>query len=67
MNKKEVLADIKIGDKIYKIDWYGEYLRTITYIGKDTIEWKYGYAFKNKVKINPNKKSKVKYIVNYND
>jgi hypothetical protein len=56
---------MKIGDKIYKIDWYGKYLRTITYIGKDTIEWKYGYALKSQIKENTDKKSKVKYIVNY--
>jgi hypothetical protein len=57
---------MKKGDKIYIIDFYGKYLRTINYVGENKIEWKYGYAMKDKIEVNPDKKSKVKYIVNHN-
>ena len=56
---------MNIGDKIYKIDCSGKYLRTIIYVGENTIEWKWGYATRNQVKANPDKKSKVKYIIDY--
>lgn len=56
---------MKIGDKIYKIDCNGKYLRTINYVGESKIEWKYGYATKEQIKPNPDKKSKVKYIIDY--
>jgi hypothetical protein len=56
---------MKIGDKIYKIDYAGKFLRTIIYVGENKIEWKWGYAMKNQIETNPDKKSKVKYIVNY--
>ena len=56
---------MKVGDKIYKIDSAGKFLRTITHVGKNKIEWDCGYAMKNQIQINPDKKSKVKYIVNY--
>lgn len=57
---------MKVGEKIYVIDWVGKFLRTITYVGQNKIEWKFGYAMKNQIQINPDKKSKVKYIINYN-
>ena len=56
---------MNIGDKIYKIDCAGKFIRTIIYVGERTIEWKWGYATKEQVQPNPNKKSKVKYIVNF--
>jgi len=59
------LNPVKIGDKIYKIDWYGKYLRTIIYVGESTIEWEYGYARKDQIQPNPDKKSKVRYIIDY--
>jgi hypothetical protein len=56
---------MKIGDKIYKIDCSGKYLRTIIYVGENHIEWKWGYARKDQLQLNTNKKSKVLYIVDY--
>jgi hypothetical protein len=56
---------MKVGDKIYIINYAGKFLRTITYVGEDMVEWKWGYAIGNQIQINPDKKSKVKYIANY--
>ena len=56
---------MNIGDRIYKIDCNGRYLRTLTYVGEAKVEWKYGYATKEQIQPNPDKKSKVKYIVDY--
>ena len=57
---------MKVGDRIYKIDCNGKYLRTITYVGEAKVEWKNGYAMKNQIEANPNKKSKIKYVIDYN-
>ena len=64
-NYKLNYTTMNIGDKIYKIDCNGKYLRTINYVGESKVEWKHGYAMKSQIEINPNKKSKVKYIINY--
>lgn len=56
--------DIKKGDKVYvHID--GQILlRTINYVSVQIFEWKFGWAFIDDIKLNSNKKSKVKYIIN---
>lgn len=56
---------MNIGDKLYKIDSNGKHLRTITYVGELTVEWKYGYAMKGQIQSNPDNKSKVKYVIDY--
>jgi hypothetical protein len=56
---------MNVGDKLYKIDCNGRYLRTITYVGENKVEWRHGYATKVQIQLNPNKRSKVKYIIDY--
>jgi hypothetical protein len=55
---------IEVGDKIY-VEIDGQIsLKTINYVSVQIFEWKYGWAFIDDIKLNPNKKSKVKYIIN---
>jgi hypothetical protein len=51
------------GDKLYLDTEYGLMLRKIVWIGANFVEWRYGYCSLDELKINDNKKSKVKYIV----
>jgi hypothetical protein len=53
---------MKVKDKIYIVNNYGTFLRSINYVGENHFEWKWGYAPIKDVTLNPNKKSKVKYI-----
>jgi hypothetical protein len=52
------------GTKFYFVNKYGKFLRTITWVGELKFEWDSGYALNSKLLPNPNKKSRVKYIVN---
>ena len=57
------MKDIKVGDRIYVVNQYGRFLRTIGWVGKDKVEWKWGWADRMQVDINPDTKSRVKYVV----
>ena len=53
---------VTLGDNIYVDSEYGRFLRKITWVGEHFIEWNWGYAPINSVSLNPDKKSKVKFI-----
>ena len=53
------------GYKFYLNTSIGTSLRTITYTDKYIFEWNGGWAFLNQLKQNPNKQSKVLFILNY--
>ena len=58
------MEKIKVGTKIYVLLNGLKLLRTINYSSNEIFEWKWGWAFVNDLKINPDTKSKVKYIIN---
>ena len=58
------MGKIKVGTKIYVLLNGLKLLRTINYSSNEIFEWKWGWAFVNDLKINPDTKSKVKYIIN---
>jgi hypothetical protein len=55
--------DIKVGDRLYVVNQYGKFLRTIGWVGEHKVEWKWGWTDRMQVVINPDIKSKVKYII----
>ena len=61
--RARVILDIQVGDRIYVINEYGKFLRTIGWIGENMFEWKWGWADRMQVIQNPDIKSKVKYII----
>lgn len=58
-----MIQDIKVGDKIYVITERGKFLRTIGWVGNTKVEWKWGWANIQQLELNPDKKSRVKFIV----
>jgi hypothetical protein len=54
---------IKIGTKIYVLLDGLKLLRTINYSSDKILEWRWGWAYTKDIKINPDPKSKVKYII----
>lgn len=58
------MQKIKIGTKIYVLLNGLKLLRTINYSNNEILEWKWGWAYINDLKFNPDKKSKIKYIIN---
>lgn len=61
--KARVIQDIQVGDRLYVINQHGKFLRTIGWVGDNMFEWKWGWADRMQVVINPDIKSKVKYII----
>lgn len=53
--------DIKVGDRIYVVNQFGKFLRTIGWVGEHKVEWKWGWADIDSINYNTN--SKVKFIV----
>ena len=51
------------GYKFYLITEAGRSLRTITYANKDLFEWNGGWAFQKQLIQNPNKQSKVLFLL----
>lgn len=58
------MENIKVGTKIYVLLNGLKLLRTINYSSNEIFEWKWGWANKKDLKLNPDQKSKVKYIIN---
>lgn len=54
---------VALGDYIYVDTEYGMFLRKVNWVGEHFIEWNCGYCPINSVLLNPNKKSKVKFLV----
>jgi hypothetical protein len=61
--KSRMILDIKVGDRLYVINDRGKFLRTIGWVGENMFEWKWGWADRMQVDINPDTKSRVKYMV----
>jgi hypothetical protein len=55
---------LPVGTKIYVLLDGLKLLRTINYSSSTIFEWKWGWDFIYNIKPNPNKKSKIKYILN---
>jgi hypothetical protein len=58
------MGKIKLGTKVYVLLDGLKLLRTINYSSDKILEWKWGWAYTKDIKINPDTKSKVKYIIN---
>lgn len=55
--------DIQVGDRLYVHNGFGKFLRTIGWVGENKFEWKWGWASRDEVILNPDTGSRVKYIV----
>jgi hypothetical protein len=58
-------AEITKGDKFYIVFNGEKNLRTITYASGNIFEWNFGWSTTDKLVVNPNINSKVKYTINY--
>jgi hypothetical protein len=54
---------VTLGDYIYVDTQYGRFLRKVNWVGEHFIEWSFGYCPVKSVSLNPNKVSKVKFII----
>ena len=54
--------DIKVGDRLYVVNQYGKFLRTIGWVGTSKVEWKWGWTNIDKLELNTKQGSKVKFI-----
>jgi hypothetical protein len=57
------MTNIKVGDRLYVINEYGKFLRTIGWIGATKVEWKWGWTNIEQIQLNPDKNSRVKFQV----
>ena len=57
------MINIKVGDRLYVINEYGKFLRTIGWIGATKVEWKWGWTNIEQIQLNPDKNSRVKFQV----
>ena len=57
-----MITDIKVGDRLYVVNQYGKFLRTIGWVGKDKVEWKWGWTNIDKINHNTKQGSRVKFI-----
>jgi hypothetical protein len=55
---------INVGTKVYVLLDGLKLLRTINYSNNNIFEWRFGWAYTKDIQINPDTKSKVKYIIN---
>ena len=58
-----MVKDIKVGDRLYVINEYGKFLRTVGWIGATKVEWKWGWTNIEQIQLNPDKNSRVKFQV----
>ena len=58
-----MVKDIKVGDRLYVINEYGKFLRTIGWVGATKVEWKWGWTNIEQIQLNPDKNSRVKFQV----
>lgn len=54
---------LQLGHYFYYVNQYGKFLRKVTFKNEYFFEWNAGYAEINELKINKDKKSKVKFIL----
>jgi len=59
-----VTQGINKGDLFYLQNKHGKVLRKITWLGETNFEWANGWCSIGQLELNPNKKSKVKFIIN---
>ena len=57
------MTNIKVGDRLYVINEYGKFLRTIGWVGATKVEWKWGWTNIEQIQLNPDKNSRVKFQV----
>jgi hypothetical protein len=57
------MTNIKVGDRLYVINEYGKFLRTVGWIGATKVEWKWGWTNIEQIQLNPDKNSRVKFQV----
>ena len=55
--------ELNLGDYFYYVNQYGKFLRKVTFKNEYFFEWNAGYTEINELKINKDKKSKVKFIL----
>ena len=56
-------TQINLGDRIYIVTEQGNYQRKINWLGEHFVEWNCGFCSVNELLPNPNKKSKIKFII----
>lgn len=54
--------DIKVGDRLYVVNQYGKFLRTIGWVGATKVEWKWGWTNIDNISHNTKQGSRVKFI-----
>ena len=52
------------GDLFYLQNEHGRVLRKISWVGENNFEWAHGWCPIEHLELNPNTKSKVKFIIN---
>jgi hypothetical protein len=57
-----MIKDIKVGDRLYVVNQYGKFLRTIGWVGTSKVEWKWGWTNIDNISHNTKQGSKVKFI-----
>ena len=55
---------MELNDYIYVVNEYGKFARKVTWKGKNKFEWNSGWAKVSQLSSNPDKKSKIKFILN---
>lgn len=54
--------DIKVGDRLYVVNQYGKFLRTIGWVGEHKVEWKWGWTNIDNISHNTKQDSRVKFM-----
>ena len=54
---------LEFGECIYVLNEYGKFLKKINWVSDYNFEWRGGWANIDQLKINPNKKSNVRFIL----
>lgn len=56
---------LHLGERFYLIKENKKFLRKVTWVSDYNFEWRYGWANIDQLKLNPNKKSNVRFILEY--
>jgi hypothetical protein len=56
---------LHLGERFYLISGNKKFLRKVTWVSDYNFEWRDGWANIDQLKLNPNKKSNVRFILEY--
>lgn len=54
---------LELGEYFYLLNENGKFLKKVTWVSDYNFEWRVGWANIDQLKINPNKKSNVRFIL----